>query len=722
MTTTDHRKRRPVHLIELTALPGIRYSITLGYLQAAAQQDPVVRAAHRFERHVHHLRAADRRRVFAEVLDRLARPASEPPFLVAFTVYFWNRAESLELAALIKERWPDCLVVLGGNDVTHQADALFAESPDVDVLVHGEGELRFAELLRELARPRPLLDRIAGISHRGPDGRVRTTPPAPRIADLAQVPSPLLSPVYPDADLASSWLIVYETNRGCPYSCAFCYWGGATNAKVRQFPLERIEAELDRIVRLAPDGASLFIADANFGLLPRDREIARILVDLCRRYDKRILVMTNWAKNTTDRVVEIARILHEAGLTGAITLSTQSFDPEVLEIANRSNIRPAHYHRMQQAFRELGIPTYTDLIWGLPGETPRTFLDGIEEVLRAGGSPVVYPLLLLNNTDFSHARFRTEQGLVTRRMPADISNPELVADVVVGHASMTEDEWRWGLELRLTLSLFQKVLLRCTLRRLHQATGARLVDLLDGLRALLFDDPHDLRGPHGIQDPHDPDALGPLHAEVRVLAADYRAGWRDPDAVDRTLLREADRDQGVPEELHYQAILRRLTVADPDALRRYLAGLVRALLRLPAGPSVPGGAPVDEAELDALLTADLAATAVLRTTLTGRPRQAVFTLPADVHRLLAESGDLPAAPAPNPGEEEPEAYRLVLRVPERWAHHPFSAYVLSVWHGSGHPLRDADPVTTPLRPALTPPPGDRARVSRAGAASGPGAV
>ncbi|GAA1225943.1 hypothetical protein GCM10009665_15530 [Kitasatospora nipponensis] len=691
--------RRPVHLIELTALPGVRYSITLGYLQAAAEQDPTVRDAYRFERHIHLQSAATQEQVYAEVLARL-----DAPYLVALTVYFWNRTQSLELATRIKQRWPDCLVMVGGNDVTHQARELFAEAPAVDILVHGEGELRFAELLSELTEPAPELARINGISYRRADGTVASTPPAQRITDLALVPSPLLSPVYSDADLAASWLIVYETNRGCPYSCAFCYWGGATNAKVRQFPLERITAELERIVRHAPNGASLFIADANFGLLPRDREIAQTLVDLCRRHDKQILVMTNWAKNTTGRVVEIARILHEAGLTGAITLSTQSFDPEVLQIANRSNIRASHYHRMQQAFRELGIPTYTDLIWGLPGESAASFRDGIEEVLQAGGSPVVYPLLLLNNTDFSHARFRTEQGLVTRRMPADVSNPELVADVVVGHAKMTERDWLDGLELRLSLCLFQKVLLRCTLRYLHRTSGVRMVDLLEGLRTLLFAEPADepAAGVGG-------GAGAGAGARVRRLARNYADAWREPETIDWELLRTANREQGVPEELHYQAILRHL-VASPQALRRYLTQTVRELRAHLALPDCP------EATLDQLIGADVAGTALLRTTLSGAPQLVDFELPADVHRLLVDNGDLPALPA-DPDAPEPdvaaletpdptadpdthtdadaEPVRLRLRVPERWAHHPFSAYVLSVWHGSGNAFRDAELTRVP---------------------------
>lgn len=104
--------------------------------------------------------------------------------------------------------------------------------------------------------------------------------------------------------------------------------------------MERVQAELEMIIRHVSPGTVLFVADANFGLFPHDADIAELIIDLCTRYGKRILVMTNWAKKkTNDRVLEIATRLYRAGLCGAITLSAQSFDQEVLDIAHRSNIR-----------------------------------------------------------------------------------------------------------------------------------------------------------------------------------------------------------------------------------------------------------------------------------------------------------------------------------------------------------------------------------------------
>jgi hypothetical protein len=644
-----------------------RYSATLGYLQAAAQADPDLAAALTFHRHIGPFSPAVFERECATIL-----AAMDDPLAVAFTVFFWNRAASLELARRIKDRWPGCQIVIGGNDVTNQQDAVFAEAPWVDVLVHGEGELRFRELLRRFLRAgqdtgtAPDVLDIAGISYRSASGEVATTPPADRIADLAEIPSPILSPVFTDAEIAATRIVIFETNRGCPYSCAFCYWGGATNTKVRQFPLERIAAELDRVIRLAQPGTQLFIADANFGILPRDAEIARLIIETCRRYNKRVVVLTNWAKNTTDRVVEIAHQLYKAGLAGAITLSAQSFDPDVLRIANRSNIRVKTYRKMQERFRELDVPTYTDLIWGLPGESPASFRSGVEEVLAAGGCPKIYPLLLLNNTEYTKERFRSDHLLEARRVPCQPGMDELLADVVVSHSAMGHSDWLDGLLLSLSVCLFQKAMLRCTLRLFAHHSGVRMVDLLQRLARYL-----------------DTDCGDP---EIVALARNYTQSWTDPADFDSARVKREIGPVMIYEELHYQAILARM-VRDPGRLRELAADAVDYLV---AG--VGDAAAPPRAELDAVLGLDLAGTSAFRAGLTGRAEENAFRISDDALALLRTCRDVPA------GLQVPEG---TLTVPEFRTRYPFTGYSLSVWHGVGRPLHDLT-LSMPQRKVLEP--------------------
>ncbi|GAA5020388.1 radical SAM protein [Kitasatospora paranensis] len=645
-------RKKSVQLVELTAMHGVRYSITLGYLKATSLADPVLDESCDFRICVREQTGGEQ--AMTELLD-----SWDEPFVVALTVFFWNRAQSLELARRVKQRWPDCLVVVGGNDVSHQQDPLFTEAPWVDVLVHGEGELRFRDLMHCFLAGGDLVT-IPGISYWS-DGLVVTNPDADRITDLDQVASPILSPVYSDEEITGTSMIVYETNRGCPYKCAFCYWGGATNSKVRQFSRDRIFAELDRLIRLMPMDATLFIADANFGILARDREIAEHIVELTRRYDKRLMVSTNWAKNSNDRIVEIASMLHAADLTTAITLSAQSFDAEVLKIASRANIRTQHYRRLLARFRELGVPTYTDLIWGLPGETYDSYLNGVEEVLTAGGSPVIYPLLLLNNTEYARESFQDKHKVTTRWMPCDVTNPELVADVVVAHDAMSVQDWVRGMGFRVSMTLFQKILLRCALRVIHSTTGVRMVDLCERLWTFLLDD---------CDDPF-----------LRAVAGNVAAAHEDPSALDLALLRTVIGDQVVvPEEVHFQALLCRAITTE-----RATEDLLDAAVDRLCAWLADAGHQVDRGLVDGALTLDLAATTILRASMRGELTEAEFAVPRQGWDMLAEAGDVPSnLDATGQGP----IVRGTVWAPPRWVRFPISVYALSIWHGTGRPLHD----------------------------------
>jgi radical SAM superfamily enzyme YgiQ (UPF0313 family) len=640
-------------------MPDVRYSITLGYLEAAARQAPDVSGCYEFHRHVHYQEPGKGDRICARLLD-----AFDAPDVIALTVYFWNRALSIKVAEAAKARWPSCTIIMGGNDVTNQADQLFSQTDAVDVLVHGEGELRFPLILAALAENRSLSE-IPGMSLRTAEGRV-DTPPAARVADLAEIPSPLLSGVYTPADLAASRMIVFETNRGCPYSCAFCYWGGATNTRVRRFPMERIAAELELIIRHASPGTVLFIADANFGLWQRDAEINDLIIDLCRREHKRLIVMTNWAKKTTDRVLEMATRLHRAGLTGAITLSAQSFNEDVLEIANRWNIKPERYRLMQAEFLRRGVPTYTDLIWGLPGETLDSFQDGIEQCIDSGGSPVIYPLVLLNNTDYTSERFRGEYELRTRRLPSDLSNAELAADVVVSHSQMSEDDWLKGVQLRMALCLYHKGLLRATMWCLHHATGARFVDMVERLRVWLFDEQTD-----GV---------------VGAVLADFLAGVQAPDSVRIERASMIVGPAAMLEELHYQAIFHRHVASSTgeQLLREAAAGLLDAF--------APGaGALLSRSDLESVIEFDAAIARTLRARMARLSRRSSpepFAIPTTAWNLLCAAGQLPTGDEAAPPDAG-DIVRGTVAAPEGAAHFAFSLYVCAVWHGSNHPVRDA---------------------------------
>src|SRR5919197_2264614 len=72
----------------------------------------------------------------------------EVPDVLAFSVLGWNYRTFGELAATFKQINPDGWVVFGGTHVANQSERAFRMYPDIDIVVNGEGELTFREILR----------------------------------------------------------------------------------------------------------------------------------------------------------------------------------------------------------------------------------------------------------------------------------------------------------------------------------------------------------------------------------------------------------------------------------------------------------------------------------------------------------------------------------------------------------------------------------------------
>src|SRR6185436_17351547 len=133
-----------------------------------------------------------------------------------------------------------------------------------------------------------------------------------RTRDLDEFPSPYLTGVF-DSLAPETWAsATVESNRGCPYGCTFCDWGAATLQKIRTFSLERFRADATWLAEHRVP--AMWIADANFGILPRDVEVAKILVEVKRQYGYPKRLTTNYAKNTHQHLVDIIELFLDAQL------------------------------------------------------------------------------------------------------------------------------------------------------------------------------------------------------------------------------------------------------------------------------------------------------------------------------------------------------------------------------------------------------------------------
>lgn len=351
----------------------------------------------------------------------------EEPAVAAFSTYVWNWEMSVAVARRIRQRYPDCLIVFGGPQVPDpdRLGNLFETHPFIDVAVHGEGEHTFAEILKQHASTQDYLG-IQGLTYRG-----TTTAPRPRTRDLSALPSPYLTGVFDRLfDLPFKYQAVWETNRGCPYACTFCDWGSLTAQKLYTFPEERLHREIEYFGEKRI--SHVYMADANFGILARDADLARRVAETKKRTGFPSKLRVNYAKSNPERVHEIARILNERQLDKGITLSVQSMDDRTLRIIKRKNLEYETLSSFIKQYQREGISTYTEVILGLPGETYATFKAGIETLLDASAhdSIWIYRCTVLPNAPMNDAAHRAEHGIRTVRTPIFLNHTEPGSDPV----------------------------------------------------------------------------------------------------------------------------------------------------------------------------------------------------------------------------------------------------------------------------------------------------
>jgi radical SAM superfamily enzyme YgiQ (UPF0313 family) len=283
------------------------------------------------------------------------------------------------------------------------------------VVANGEGEHTFHELVRAvLENPaEPDFANVLGVSFRR-DGELCTTEERPRIQDLDTIPSPFLGGAIQMSDAAGNFrydVALMETNRGCPYKCSFCYWGGAIGQKMRSFSAERLAAEIDVFgFHRAP---SIVLCDSNFGMLEADQEFVELVIKTKEKYGYPKTLISSWAKNKSQRFYDIVRRLKQHGLHNLFTLSLQTLDDAALTDMMRKNMKVNQWETLVDRLTEEGLECYGELIWGAPGETPESFLAGYDRLAEKVSRIAIYPMLLLPNTSYTERR--DLHGFVTIR-------------------------------------------------------------------------------------------------------------------------------------------------------------------------------------------------------------------------------------------------------------------------------------------------------------------
>jgi len=307
--------------------------------------------------------------------------------VILFSTYVWNEQISLAIAKKLKEIDKSKFIIFGGPSVPDnkfgKAENYLRTNPFINVLSHQEGERTILKLLDDF--PENDFDTTPNISYIDKKGKYKNNPNLPRLRDFDSVPSPYLTGIFDNLikdNPNERWLASWETNRGCPFSCTYCDWGSATNSKVSRMHLDRVYAELDWFSKNKIE--FIFCCDANFGMLPRDYDIALKAAENKKKFGYPHVLSVQNTKNARERAYKVQKLLADTGLSKGVTLAMQTVDAHTLKEIKRDNISTEDYQELQKRFTNDGIATYTEFILGLPGDTYKSFADGVSSVIESG--------------------------------------------------------------------------------------------------------------------------------------------------------------------------------------------------------------------------------------------------------------------------------------------------------------------------------------------------
>ena len=400
-------------------------------------------------------------RIFKEPEKFLDAITNEEPKIVGLTNYIWNRNLTLKFASHLKKLHPNCTTIMGGPNYNFAeldwVEQFMRDTPQIDFHIEGEGEAKFANVVEaclknEFNPSKIKLAKPSGACFIEPNSNACVIDTIPRIDVLDDVPSPYQTGILDEFLADPNYCPIIETNRGCPYLCTFCDWGSMGKSKSSTFSMERVVNDLEYIVENNVSKTPyLYIGDANFGLFPRDIEIAKLL----RKYKDTKGFPENvylyFAKNSSENVLKIAELIKD--MTN-FSLSRQTQNPEVLKIIKRDNIPLATFNKLAALGKELGVSTFVELIYTLPGESKQSFYNGVREILKQNVDGLhFFPSMLFDGAEMATNASRTQYGLKGEWRFIDgcagsygpINSMEF-EEIITSSNAMTRDE---HMELRL---------------------------------------------------------------------------------------------------------------------------------------------------------------------------------------------------------------------------------------------------------------------------------
>lgn len=309
------------------------------------------------------------------VPDRMSPPefgdivASFQPDIVGITMTTFQTKSAREISKIVKTVNNNILVVVGGPHPSALKLKIFDDFPHVDVVVVGEGEHTFLEIVEGKE-----LSEIKGICYEG-----KINPWRPLVENLDYIPLPNLDLIDlnrfacadPDHPIASPAMFVMG-GRGCPFRCTYC--NTSVFGKTTRFRKpESIIAEI-RWLHERYGIKEIDFLDDTFNLnRERAKELLNLIID--NGLNKGIAYRAQFRANEKMVDREVLQLAKNTGFW-LVYYGVESGSQEMLD-KMRKGTTIKEIKRAFHLTHEAGLKTVASFIIGMPSETRETIMDSI---------------------------------------------------------------------------------------------------------------------------------------------------------------------------------------------------------------------------------------------------------------------------------------------------------------------------------------------------------
>ena len=286
--------------------------------------------------------------------------------IVGFTSTFDQNVASLTMAKLIKDLYPEVMIVFGGANYDGEMGLeYFRAFPFIDYVVVGEGEEVFPKLVRSL---------LAGKSESVPNGVAYRegaipafTPNHALFSDFAQTGPPDYDDYYQllaelgEAAQGLDRILLYEGSRGCwwgeKHHCTFC----GLNAQSMKFRAKSSEQVAREMAYLSSryDTARFRLVDNIIDMKYVENLFGRFAADHCD-LDLFIETKSNLQKSQIRTLAGGGVKCMQPGLESLSTNQLQAMDKGVTPMQNILCLKWSFYYHVTVSW---------NILLGFPGET-----------------------------------------------------------------------------------------------------------------------------------------------------------------------------------------------------------------------------------------------------------------------------------------------------------------------------------------------------------------